>query len=209
MQSLDCQSPQPVLQGYESHLYEARNLSFATYVQMMQILAAKDENSKQPQLTFDVQKAFSQLDNNHPIAVLVFNSLGWTNFDPIEIFGVPSSLKLQVFDDSGNVIPSQVVSSLEKSQSLIIFPSNGVPPAGFATFFVQIQSSSNHQQQRSFMQTKKSDYLSFENLFFQLTFDSGSGSLLQVKNKQSGVSINIKQQFLEYQNGTGFLKKVF
>ncbi len=128
----------------------------------------------------------SQIDTSgEGAAVLVFNPLGWSRSDAVEVtvgFDDPGVAGLTVLDPEGREVPSQRIESTRYGDgglktARIAFIAREVPALGHGVFHVVPRNEPGPPE------AQPSDSLALENDLYQLTIDKTTGALtsLQVK----------------------------
>ena len=76
-----------------------------------------------------------------------------------------------------------------------------LPPLGFATYFIRPTTSDHKGQVRTFL--KEPEAVSIQNVFLQVMFDSTTGHVQSIVNKERNLTVNLDQQFFWYNASAG------
>ena len=76
-----------------------------------------------------------------------------------------------------------------------------LPPLGFATYFIRPTTSDHKGQVRTFL--KEPEAVSIQNVFLQVMFDSTTGHVQSIVNKERKLTVSVDQQFFWYTASVG------
>ncbi|MCC6490963.1 MAG: hypothetical protein IT364_25975, partial [Candidatus Hydrogenedentes bacterium] len=117
--------------------------------------------------------------------IAVFNSLNWPRSGLIEVFIdheiMPTDKHVQIIDpENGAPIPVQAIRTRSEGTYWALWVSN-VPPLGYKSFRIEVSADPPAAQP-----APNADTSVLENAFYRIGFDSASGGIKQLLDKQSG-----------------------
>lgn len=154
------------------------------------------------------------------LAVIAYNPLGWERKETVRI--TVSDYKVDVFDSSGNLVPSQIMPvsqasrglrhrHLKSMQKLIVsdeplyeflFECN-TPPLGYATYYVKPSQNDSYSAEHSLIQENIQNHGALiQSNSVQFLFSSSTGLLDRLRRKD-GVEVSLEQSFCWYNASDG------
>jgi len=142
----------------------------------------------------------TNINNGETVALLLFNSLGWTR---TEVVKVPvNRTDLLVVDSSNNKIPFQISPAVggNITSKYHLFFAAKVGPVGFQTVFVSAPAFTDRTiptVETIEITAESGDYV-IANSFLSVNISSSTRRISSITNKKSGVTINVDQNLLQY-----------
>ncbi|MCO5552789.1 hypothetical protein L7F22_006306 [Adiantum nelumboides] len=154
------------------------------------------------------------------LAVVAYNPLGWERKEIIRI--TVSDYKLDVFDSSGNLIPSQIIPVSQASRKLrehhlkriqkpivsdeplfeLLFECS-TPPLGYSTYYVKPSQNDSYSAEHSLIEENRQNHgAHVKSNSVQFTFSSSTG-LLERLVRRDGVEVSLEQSFCWYNASDG------
>ncbi|KAI5069031.1 hypothetical protein GOP47_0015332 [Adiantum capillus-veneris] len=154
------------------------------------------------------------------LAVIAYNPLGWERKETVRI--TVSDYKLDVFDSSGNLVPSQIIPVSQTSTKLrerhlrsiqkpivsdeplfeLLFECS-TPPLGYSTYYVKPSQNDSYSAEHSLIEENiQSHGAHAKSNSVQFTFSSSTGLLERLKRKD-GVEVSLEQSFCWYNASDG------
>jgi len=155
----------------------------------------------------------SELTGNNAIEVVVYNPLGWSvdRYVTVPVYSEEVAVWVAADGDlapvKGQVMkappsqpgPCQVDGTCGYSTDapFELFFAVKLPPLGYATYYITTDSSTSATRPDN-TKSMDDDFVVLENSVLQLVFSQATGQLTSINNKQSGVSLDITQNFYQY-----------
>eukprot|EP00250_Pteridium_aquilinum_P013927 c21663_g1_i1 orf=147-3290(+) len=154
------------------------------------------------------------------LVVIAYNPLGWERKEIVRI--TVSDYKLDVFDSSGNLVPSQVIPISQASRGLrerhlrsiqktvvsdepvfqLVFECD-TPPLGYATYYVKPSQNETYSAEHTlFQEDSQNGGVVLQSNSAQFLFSSSTGLLERVKLKD-GAEISLQQSYCWYNGSDG------
>lgn len=154
------------------------------------------------------------------LAVIAYNPLGWERKETVRI--TVSDYEVDVFDSSGNLVPSQIMPVSQASRGLrrrhlksmqkpivsdeplyeLLFECN-IPPLGYATYYVKPSQNDSYSAEHSLIQENIQNHGALiKSNSVQLLFSSSTGLLDRLRRKD-GVEVSLEQSFCWYNASDG------
>jgi len=153
----------------------------------------KKPNSNVPSLMGGVQ-AVTNITNGQTVAVVLFNSLGWTRS---EVVVVPvNRADVVVYDSSMTKLTIQVSPAVggNITSKYHLFFTAKVPALGYATYFVQVPSS----EFEGYPMRAPEAATVFQNSIVAINISSTTNLITGIANLKSGVSLDVSQTLAQY-----------
>lgn len=130
------------------------------------------------------------------LAIVVYSAIGQNRTEYVTI-PVQAGKSVSISDASGNAVTVDLLPvPSNASISSAVFPVN-IPSAGFSTYFLEYTTADPTPAPKATTNV-------ISNSFFELTFDSTTGRLSNIKNLVSGVSTNLYQTFAWFNASVGY-----
>jgi lysosomal alpha-mannosidase len=140
----------------------------------------------------------SKLNVGQVLPVVFYNSLAWNRVESIQL--PVSQSNLQVLDNAGKAINSQIIPSLTTSGAYNLAFSVAVGPLSATTVFVSATSSSSDDV---LAQEAPDDDVVLENDAIKAIFDGVTGGIKSIQNKLVGVQSSVSQAYMYYLPSVG------
>ncbi|WXG43680.1 MAG: glycosyl hydrolase-related protein [Promethearchaeati archaeon SRVP18_Atabeyarchaeia-1] len=158
----------------------------ARYVKQAATLCMKQLEKALESITSRVDTTSSDKDE---VPLIVFNQLPWKRSDLVE-FEVDTGadpMKIQIRSQDGTYIPSQasiITSDDERRKIHVAFVADEVPPAGYKTYFIDFNGSS--EKVESLLNAERNV---IENRFYRVEIDPRGRGIARFLDKERGVEI--------------------
>ncbi|KAH7421965.1 hypothetical protein KP509_13G083700 [Ceratopteris richardii] len=154
------------------------------------------------------------------LAVIAYNPLGWERKEIVRI--TVSDYKVDVFDSSGNLIPSQIIPVSQASRKLreqhlksirkpavsdesifeLLFECS-TPPLGYSTYYVKPSQNDSYSSEYTLIQENNENHdVYLQSNSAQYILSSSSRLLDRVKLKD-GVEVSLRQSYCWYNGSDG------
>eukprot|EP00002_Diphylleia_rotans_P037925 TRINITY_DN853_c0_g1_i6.p1 TRINITY_DN853_c0_g1~~TRINITY_DN853_c0_g1_i6.p1 ORF type:complete len:935 (-),score=209.41 TRINITY_DN853_c0_g1_i6:77-2881(-) len=157
------------------------------------------QNNQSLGLTTDETTLLSIAEGKSGV-VTVHNPLGFSRREYVKF--TVSRADLQVLDVDGNIVPSEIVIGFDEKTVQLVFMAD-TPAYGYSTYFVETSRARVRPVFPVVATEQTAESLSIENDVISVSFSSTTGLLESVTFKNTGRTLQLKQQPMMYRTTAG------